>query len=187
MMKAVHWDFLEGQTLVAIETGLAQFVVWPAPVQHDACLAEAGFECFDDDAGDDVSPLALRLMRCLSVLGEARVRDGERWATQKPVSWWRRLQGRTSVRRTPAETLADSADDDNFPPCVVDFINANNVTAATILSSDGHPLFWIGILPGCGLSIDDLVNGIAAGLSTHRTPLRWDVLMPRPLMAPAPR
>ncbi|MDQ6628134.1 MAG: hypothetical protein M3Z29_06755 [Pseudomonadota bacterium] len=141
MITAVHWDVLANRTLFAIEAESAQLVIWPAPVQHDACLAEA--------------------------------RSGASPTTP-------RLRGRTAVLRTAAECLADAAENDNFLPCVVDVVDKDSVTAATGVSSDGHPLFWIGLRRGRCLSTENLMTCVAAGLSAHRTTLRWDVLPPAP-------
>ena len=187
MIDAVHWDVLAIRTLGAFDAGFSQFVVWPAPVQHDSCLAQAGFERFSDAAGDEANPFALRVVRCLTALGELRVRGGERWATREPVSWWDRMHGRVSVRRTAAESLADAAENDDFPPCVVDVVGANHEIIATVVSSDGHPVFWIGLRQGDSLSVEKLITCVAAGLPTHKTSLRWDLLIPTSLTAAPPQ
>jgi len=127
------------------------FVVWPAPVDHDACLAEAGFSDFADST--------------------------EHWAaefmdlTRSLVEF---LAGVVGGRAPPklAAGLVAAARADDVPPCVV---HLGTPAQAAVRTSNGHPLLWVWT-GRAGVEREALLASVARGRPVVHTTLDWKSL-----------
>ena len=148
-VERVHWDVVESSE----ETLLA--AIWPGPVDHDACFAEAGFTSFrdSDEAWDEeFEAITAALVEALSAYGPPEL-QGERDG-QEPVA-----------------ALLEAAACDNAPRAVVRFGEYLELS-----TGDGHSLFWLEIGQGALLSFEELVRRVAGGRRVDRTPLTWSAL-----------
>jgi hypothetical protein len=129
------------------------FAVWPSPVDHDACLAAAGFGDFadSDEAWDaDLVRLVETVIAGLSGWGEPVMTSGD------------------SPDRSIISGLLAAAGDDNFPPCVVTF-----GARAFVRTSDGHPIVWVSLEGG---GIEALLASLAVTWEVRARALRWDAI-----------
>lgn len=155
---------------VPTSEALNRFAVWPEPVDHDVCFQKAGFTAFADtnDTWDaEFDKLFDRLFSTLEERGPARLAGGE-----------------LPVRRTgflkPKEVgsllmaLLCAAQDDQFPPCSVEF---GDPVSARVTTSDGHPILWIELSNAADFS--SILTTVADGLPVCETSLEWELLLPR--------
>jgi hypothetical protein len=127
------------------------FATWPAPLDHDACFAEAGFRhfCDTDDAWD--AEFDELLERVLTALGKC---------------------GATTAKN-PSEKLARAAHDDRFEPCRIEL---GAPARALLCTSDGHPIVWVWLRDDSLDAWNDALG--AADRPTEETSLKWDRLLP---------
>lgn len=136
-------------------------VLWPAPVDHDACFAAAGFRDFADTtpAWDaDFATLLANVVAYFSEKGAGYLAAGEapppRYASPSPL----------------VAALAAPARDDTFPWCEVRF----GVPAALrIRTGAGHPLLflWAEVLDW-----RELLEAVGAQRPVTRLALEWERL-----------
>lgn len=137
-------------------------VLWPAPVDHDACFAAAGFRDFADTtpAWDaDFATLVANVVAYFGTNGAGYLAAGEapppRYASPSPL----------------VAALVAPARDDAFPWCEVAF---GVPATARIRTGAGHPLvvLWAGVLDW-----RDLLPAVAEQWPvTHRS-LQWERLI----------
>jgi hypothetical protein len=149
VIERVHWGKV-GPCAWRGQKGTL-FGVWPAPLDHDACFAEAGFKDFrdTDDAWEEEFEALL----------------------QRLVAAFARCGPTTSKR--PAEVLARAARDDRFEPCVVEL---GAPPRALLSTSDGHPIVWIWLRDDAAEVWGEALG--LAGLPTVETALTWQRLLP---------
>ena len=167
-IERIHWGAIPPD-LGPLGTPRPCFALWPEPVDHDRCFAEAGFSAFadtDDDWDADFDAFIERVLGVLSRCGEPEVLAGE--PPVRPIGWFRKEEG------TLRDTVACAATSDEFPPCWVGF---GDPPAAHLVTSDGHPLLWI--YPGT-LDVGDVLAAAAGDREVARTELDWSVLVPAP-------
>lgn len=133
-------------------------VLWPAPVDHDACFAAAGFHDFADTtpAWDaDFATLVADVVAYFDRRGAGYLAAGEapppRYASPSPL----------------VAALVAPAGDDAFPWCEVHF---GMPAAARIRTGAGHPLvsLWAEVLDW-----KDLLTAVASGRPVTRVSLEW--------------
>ena len=127
----LNWDEVALARPAWQPRGWRLFALWPSPVDHDTCFAEAGFSDFEDsnDAWHaSLCELIADVLRSLACYGAPRLAEGER-----PLP-----KGRPG--NALQDALLAAASDDNFPACVVEF---GSPAHAFVRTSNGHPLLWI--------------------------------------------
>jgi hypothetical protein len=172
-IRALHWGVVPAAFVpsVALPGGWTT-ALWPAPVDHDACFEEAGFDDFADSTEDwdrEFRTLAGALVRCGRRLGKPMIASGERPAPRHASR--RHLPAPLSEDALIGALIAPTVSD-NFPACEVRFGDGPSLVLRT---SDGHPLFLIGVTPPDAWP--ELLAAIGAGRPVLETPLRWPALL----------
>ena len=177
-IEAIHWGDVGDRGYRGDRGRL--FALWPAPVNHDVCFRNAGFDRFadTDDAWDaDFAIVIQDLLAALRAHGSPVV-------TGEPI-FRRRLIDRLLGKRVPTlalhEQLALVARDDQWLPCHVDF---GEPVRAVVCVSDGHPILWIWLHQDLANAWQDHLHAIARGGTLIETTLRWEVLLPESLFSP---
>lgn len=159
-IETIHWDELPATLAARWIAGTGRlFALWPAPLDHDACLRDAGFSEFadtDDRWHRELTEMVGSLLASLGSRGAAQKRSGE-----YPVQ----------ANRLDEAVLA-AALDDNFEPCVLEF---GSPPVSALRTSDGHAIFWIW-LAGAAPGFDQLLRAAARGRPVCRTSLDWTKL-----------
>lgn len=146
----VHWDEVRPPP-AWVPPGARLLALWPAPVNADACFADAGFTDFEDhdDAWDARAEALLdHVIERMARFGVPSVRPQ---APVPPAPGWQCWFARLRRPRAPPEPLPLSARlaapmrEDSLPACRVDF----GAAGAGLRTGDGHWLFWI-MLPSSG-------------------------------------
>jgi hypothetical protein len=160
-INCIHWD-----DVARVEGDRAPadghvWVIWPSPVNHDACFAAAGFTDFcdpDDEWDRDFTEFLDGMFAQMSRCGEPRLVAGG------PRGWWP-WRG-----KRPRDRVLAATNDDHEPPCEVHF----GVPPAAILwASDGHSLLWIWT---ANVGIDGVLTACAGGREVRRCHLDWQRL-----------
>lgn len=146
--------------------------IWPAPVNHDACFAEAGFTLFgdNDEAWDQAAENVLsRVIAALSRFGAARLvstplRDQPPWYL-RPFRAGRELPLRQQAL-WPMQW-------DSLPP----FHACFGKGGATLRTGNGHFLLWVNLPDGAPAS-SEFVTTVAEPWPVVETGLRWRALLP---------
>ena len=167
----IHWDVVTTAT-ARERTGDARVLlaIWPAPVNHDAGFAAAGFTDFGvGDAGweRNVSMSVGRLLTALQAHGPARL-----VSVPQKRSWPMFLRLFISEQELPlSEQVKAPMFSDAMPGCEVQFGSAG----VSLRTGAGHALWWVE-LPA-GADAGEFVSEIAAGLPVVRTSLAWEHLV----------
>jgi len=180
-INKIHWDQIDpALSVFGIDSGFAVFAIWPEPVDHDACLREAGFSAFADIGVDDPGfhSMAERLWNALAAFGAPRRKSGD--AAGRSFDLWESLLTTLGLRPRAREAslldcLVIPAENDQFPPRVIDF---GNPSQATVVTSDGHPIFWLGLSPASKGNRDEIVRAMGDGRPCEQTKLDWKKLAP---------
>ncbi len=159
-IQRFHWSAL-GPHLHGRHSG-SLFVAWPSPVDHDACLAEAGFTDFADT--DDVwdREFVAGLERCIgsfSGCGAPEVTGCDPPSSRVP---------KAGPWLAPAERLALAAREDHFGPCSVSFGDT-----AIMLTSDGHPLVWVWLVESAAGPWREHLDALRGGAAGERGEIDW--------------
>jgi len=172
-IETIHWDELPA-TLAARWMAAAGrlFALWPAPLDHDACLRDAGFDEFadtDDRWHRELAEIVGSLLASLGSRGAAQKRSGE-----YPIKTPGQLGGPRPQEHDPRanrleEAVLAAALDDNFEPCVLEF---GSPPVGALRTSDGHAIFWVW-LAGAAPGFDQLLRAAARGRPVCRTTLDW--------------
>jgi len=167
----IHWDIVTTAT-ARERTGDARVLlaIWPAPVNHDAGFAAAGFTDFGvGDAGweRNVSMSVGRLLTAMQAHGPVRL-----VSAPQQRSWPMFLRLFISEQELPlSEQVRVPMFSDSVPACEVQFGDAG-VSLRTV---GGHALWWVELPAGANVAA--FVSGIAAGLPVVRTSLAWEHLL----------
>lgn len=147
------------------------YALWPAPVNEDACFAEAGVTHFKYEDKNWSEPhwdkqadiLQQRLIELLSSLGAPAL-------LSEPLLGKRTLLTLMQPRNPLPliEQLRLPMLDDNLPEVIIRFGDALELRAGS-----GHELYWIAILPNCPLSFDKLLMQIANSWPIYQVQLDW--------------
>ena len=174
----VHWgrvaDAQQPPWALRFGPELALFALWPAPVNADACFAEAGFTDFDDASAPwehEATSLWQRLLQAMQAHGAPRLLSSA-LAPQQP--WHQRLLGRTAAPPHPLlEQLELPMQWDSLPACEVVF----GEHAAGLRSGHGHVLCWVLWPAALAANFEAVVHQIACGHPVQHTPLKWKTLL----------
>ena len=164
----IHWSQVPSAH-GPLQTAEPAWALWPDPVDHDLCFAEAGFKGFadsDEQWDADFSMLIDDLMTCLSRVGDPVLLSGIQ-PVQK-IGW---LRKKTASLQ---ESIEYAATTDGLPPCCVGF---GQPPGAQLIASDGHPLFWLYLRPP--LIFQEVLESVAGDRKVMETDLDWSILTPR--------
>lgn len=156
-----------------VSPGSRLLAIWPVPVNHDACFAEAGFTLFgdNDEAWDQAAEGVLsRVIETLSFrFGAARLMS-QPLRDQPP--WYLRLF--RNSRALPLQQQASwPMQWDSLPPFQARFGNGG----ARLRTGNGHFLLWVD-LPDGEPAPPEFVRTIAEPWTVVETSLRWRALLP---------
>jgi hypothetical protein len=185
-IRQVHWDIVPRDVVVPrMDACPVVLAIWPAPVNADACFADAGFHDFadtDDEWGADWRGIVSRALARLEQNGSPSVRIEAgicRGGFLSHVSWifsWLLPQRLflKPVHLPIAEQIFVVTTDDQFGEV---FIEYGMPPMVRLLASGGHEVLWIGwttpeYVPR------RFVEEIAAELPVVRTALHWCALVP---------
>jgi hypothetical protein len=161
-LRHLNWDEILDVHPAWRPSAWRLWALWPSPIDHDSCFAEAGFSDFgDSDEAWNTAFAALleEVLICLNRYGEPRLLEGE-----QPTE-------RGRPRRTLGDALLAAATDDNFPACFVGF---GSRTQALLRTSDGHPVLWVA-------SSSDVLESLLAVAASYggarRQTLDWRKLL----------
>jgi hypothetical protein len=149
-------------------------VVWPTPIDHDACFEEAGFSEFADSTAAwdaDFDRLAALLVRTVESLAGAANSSG----TPAPASGLARLWHRPPAPKSPVAALIDAADDDRLGRVTILF---GKPATAALTTGDGHPLWWLHSSPTLPSLRGQVRAACADALPLSRRTLPWAGLSP---------
>jgi hypothetical protein len=169
----LHWGKVPSTCANAPHRANCQLIaLWPAPVNADACFAEAGFTDFGDaDAAweQEAATLLLRVMQALESEGPAQLAS-----LPKPLArpWYKIFFSKPEKSLTLLERLDLAMTWDSLPRCKVLF----GERGASLRVGDGHILYWIN-LPEAGKSPEEFVSEIAGNWPVYVSPLRWESLL----------
>jgi len=149
------------------------FALWPAPVNHDACFKDAGFEDFDD--ADDVwdanaGGLLSRLVDHLSRYGSARL-VSEPVVRMQP--WYRRVFAESAPEAIDLREQIVAPMWNKLPDCIVRFGEAG----VALRTGCEHHIFWISLPEQESVLFERAVGQIAGPHPTVRTELKWEHLL----------
>lgn len=150
-------------------------VLWPAPIDHDACFAAAGFSDFadSDETWDaEFAGMVGSLVRFLERFGEARLQSGDSAREGGVLAALGRALGARRQELGPANAILVAARDDNIPPCEVHF---GVPVRAVLRTSNGHPLLWVWS-NASGLVREELLAAIGGHRAMPNTSLDWTML-----------
>lgn len=168
---AIHWSPIPAEDAAALAPDGRLLAIWPAPVNHDACFAAAGFTLFgDNDAAWDEAAdhLLQRVIDALAQFGAATPLSKPLTAT---VPWYRRLFA--APRALPlVEQARLPMQWDFLPP-----FHARFGDSAALRTGDGHVLLWVQ-LPPTGPDAAAFVRSVSAPWPLLETTLRWQALLP---------
>ena len=153
--------------------------LWPAPLDHDACFEQAGFDSFaDTDAAWDAD-FAILIEDMLAILGTygSPVVTGEPIARRPFIG---RLVRKRAAKFPLSEQLSLVAHDDQFAPCHMEF---GTPVQAAVHVSDGHPILWLWLNQGVASGWPGHLNSVARGRKLIETALRWSFLLPASLVS----
>ncbi|PRQ08284.1 hypothetical protein [Enhygromyxa salina] len=201
-IRAVHRGAL-GRRYMGRRRG-SLFALLPAPVDADACLAEAGFADFADseDAWDDeLEALISTTVTTMTV----RFGDPDVTVHEPPTHppWLQRLDSFLGglllwrsrpkpTARTPTLALQTAAQDDQPPAFAhVGFGAAahrhGEPHRAGVFTSDGHPIIWVWLEDSVADAWPDIAREIAGPLPCSEIDLAWERLLPSfPLLSREP-
>lgn len=175
-IRSLHWDEPRLELPIPWTPGSGRVLaIWPAPIDHDACFAAAGFVDFaDSNPGWDAEfrDLLRSLLHFLERTGQARLQTGEYPAERGAFAWLAHWVGPPRATPNLDDALLAAARDDRFPPCVVQF---GDPVRASVRSSSGHPLLWVWSAPG-GPDREQLLSSVAGDRPVVNTPLDWNAL-----------
>ncbi|MBN9304867.1 MAG: hypothetical protein BGO82_10845 [Devosia sp. 67-54] len=168
----IHWSRVPAEDAAALAPDGRLLAIWPAPVNHDACFAAAGFTLFGDtDAAWDEAAdgLLQRVIDALAQFGAATL-------LSKPLtartSWYRRLFA--APRALPlVEQARLPMHWDSLPPFHARFGD----DGAALRTGDGHVLLWVQ-LPPSAPDAAAFVRSVSALWPLAETTLRWQALLP---------
>lgn len=159
----LHWSRVPSQ-----ETDAALFVLWPSPVNPDACFKAAGFTEFGDADADwdaNADRVLDRLLDHLRRQGEPRLVSAP---ILKQQAWYRR--GWCSPTALGLrEQIELPLHWDGAPDCIVAF----GTSQTRLRTGNGHHLFWVTLPAALADDFPGLVIDIAAGHPVIRTDLDW--------------
>jgi hypothetical protein len=179
-IERLHWDNLGLRVRrggAGDEPGTL-FALWPEPVDHDACLAAAGFARFadSDDAWDaDLEGVLAAVIAALGAYGAVTV-SGE--PPPRRRSRRGRPDSRPAAELSPARRLALVAGDDQLAPCLVEL---GAPVRAFAFVSDGHPIVWIWLHAAVARDWPGHLAAFASGREVCETRLAWAHLVPAAL------
>lgn len=186
-IRAIHWCQLPSdQRVSGISDDKTVFAIWPAPVDADACFAEAGFLDFADSDelwDSEWRSILHQTIASMSVVGTGII--------VQPISAIKEVRGclfgemlhRLLSRRPTHWELPDDAltqielatSDDRYGRVIVQF---GEPARATLVAGDGHPILWIGIAAG-EVRTDAILVAAAAGRPILQRNLKWNAILPR--------
>ena len=163
----LHWAEIDSEHKTLDVDGPC-IALWPSPIDADDCFEKAGFNDFED-SNDKWDVDFIKLMETLFVglkkNGSPRLLSGE--LPFKKIHFFKSKEG------TVFEALEAAAQDDQFPPCLVGFGDKQD---SFLLTSDGHPIFWI--YPGPKVTPEGWLQSLGFGLELTKTELNWMFLIP---------
>ena len=179
MIHCVYWDSLPSTSgELPVASSWCVHVIWPSPIDSDACFQRAGFTEFADSNDEWDSEWRAIVNQTIAVLS----RTGTP-AIRKPIVpvTENRLMSRLrkwapkykDVVLPLAEQVVLATMDDQFGHAIVDF---GKNGAAALLTGDGHPLLWIHSEPE--IDIGEIVNRIGERHSIAQRTLDWSILKP---------
>jgi hypothetical protein len=171
-INVIHWDDLG--TLAWHQRPGRIFVMWPGPVDHDACFAKAGFQAFADTTdpwhAQFLSTLD-GLIDALSIYGAPAIECAE---MPEPSLLARLFFGKKAPVLRPAEYLKWATQDDNVV-CSVAF---GLPPAAIAWTTDGHPIVWVWLVDGVTNAWPMHLQASAGDRPIVATALDWRHLLP---------
>ena len=170
----IHWSLVPAEDAHALALpGCRLLAIWPAPVNHDVCFAEAGFTLFgdNDEVWDKAAEGVLQhVIESLSRFGAAR-QIGKPLRDNPP--WYLRLF-RTGRELPLQQQALWPMHWDSLPAFHARFGDGG----AELRTGNGHFLLWVS-LPDAGSVAPEFVRDIAGPRTAIETKLRWAVLLPR--------
>ena len=148
------------------------FALWPAPVNSDACFAEAGFRDFDDADQEwerNADGVLSRLMVELDAYGTPRLLSSP---LHRPQSWLRRWFSQPEALDL-RQQIELPMHWDNLPDCLLEF----GESKVTLRTGKGHQIYWVGLPKSQAAAFPEMAGRIAATHPLIRTDLRWDCLI----------
>ncbi|MCO5129599.1 MAG: hypothetical protein M9932_03420 [Xanthobacteraceae bacterium] len=169
----VHWSIVPIEEAGGLASpGCRLLAIWPAPVNRDACFAEAGFTLFgdNDEAWDRAAEEVLaRVIAALSRFGAARLLSKP--LREKPPWYLRAFRaGRELSLQQQASWPMQW---DSLPPFHARFGNGG----AALRTGNGHFLLWVN-LPESEPAPSEFVGTVAESWNVVETRLRWNALLP---------
>jgi hypothetical protein len=169
----VHWSPVPSEEAGELASpGCRLLAIWPVPVNHDACFAEAGFTLFGDNdetwdrAAED---LLRRVIENLSRFGAVK-QVSPRLRDNPP--WYLRLF--RAGRELPLQQQAlFPMHWDSLPLFHARFGDGG----AALWTGNGHFLLWVS-LPDSGPDAAEFVAMAAQPWPVVETRLRWAALLP---------
>lgn len=171
----VHWSLVPaGEATSLVSPGYRLLAIWPAPVNHDACFAAAGFTLFgDNDENWDraAERLLWRIIETLSRVGTVKLMSEP--LKRNPPWHLRLLQAGRELPLLQQALLP--MEWDSLPPFHARFGDGG----VALRTGGGHFLLWIS-LPDIETEISEFIKRIAGPETVVETRLRWGALLPGP-------
>ncbi len=176
-IKAIFWHQLNQQNDWPNKE-IDIYAIWPGPIDDDVCFRNAGFNYFagtSDEWDKEFAVLGSLLFNQLFRLGPVHLAH-----PQKPYK--NRFEKRfvqdfyKGLNSFPElEMLLVSASDDRYGPVQIDF---GSPAKATVISSDGHPIFWLKINKNDSPPFAEWIYSMAQYAPLENKSLNWSFLFP---------
>ena len=176
-IKAIFWYHLNQQNDWP-DQSIDLYAIWPGPIDSDVCFQNAGFNYFADTTDDWNKEYALLGSLIFNQL--YRIGPVSLARPQKPYK--NRFERRfvrdvySGLNSFPElEMLLISASDDRYGPVQCDF---GSPAKASMIASDGHPIFWLKIDKHESHQFAEWVFSLAQYAPLQNKALNWSFLFP---------
>lgn len=169
----IHWSVVDEPAAAAYTQPNCDLIaLWPAPVNHDVCFAEAGFANFGDNDQDwDLAAEGLlrRVISKLTAHGAANLMSQQ---LREHLPWYLRLF-RSAEPLPLLEQVLQPIHWDSLTHCHITF----GEQGAALRTGNGHFLLWLTMPRHEASSPSNFVNEVAGSTPVTRTELKWQALL----------
>lgn len=170
----IHWSVVDANVARALApSGHQLLAVWPAPVNHDACFAEAGFTEFGDNEPDwhgAAEGVLFRVIQELEAYGEASLVSTPLFTS---VPWYYR-RFKTPIQLSLLQQAVQPMHWDSLPQFHARFGSGS----VALRTGNGHFLFWLTLPAASQAEVEALVSRAALSWPVANTTLDFAGLLP---------
>jgi hypothetical protein len=167
---SINWGVVSGSAQSFFEW----YALWPAPVNDDACFAQAGYGNFqsDDDRYTEsywdaqAEILQQRLIAEFSRFGQPALLNEPLRGKRSMLRFWKQCKPLPLIEQLYWPIMYDS-----LPEASIRFGDV-----AELRAGSGHEMYWIGLRADSQMSFDTLLAEIARGWPVERVQLDWSML-----------